>query len=1079
MIDNGFFQINDIVLNIPPTQIKINRSSYDHRLENLRSVGASVIKSKFSELGIQVSTVFTGNQKEIGDGFLPGGTGLNKLQNLIAQFRTTPFCYVKNKFLSESIFSQGTLDSMTLAIRNINISAAGGDSIDAVKVTFSFNYFNHTPYIDEFRYRRSVFLPINENTLDPSESGAWKMFYEAEKKRREQTGSPYTPVHTLSEPTTGEQVIKTKMTYRQFRMFRAPELKRIREEIRALKTTSNQSTYDAFKDDIDSRYDVLGNASDAFPQNEDLSNNYRIATVKETVDRMRYELETTMCDAGGVYLTESELIAKSRRWEIFAESLPEQWEAVILKDGNFSVLSSENQKTTDVMNAAESSASNDLILCTKNKELDLEQTRLNPIGISINFSNRLVPIPLISSMYPTYQHMGGMDVTASMSFLTTSNEDVEELARFHTMWKEQRMYMRSIPASFRKVVIQNDILNMCGLHSFMLQNMEISTVPGQPETKQIIFDLMENAKPDFSEEKLVYEEVRQGYLGKEYGPEVFKWMNSFLLRSRHKNAHPSVRWGNIFSEDIIGGKVSLKSWVRRKHWSPFSPFGYDGEVRMQLLKDKETGALLSQGVFAREPAFGDAASRGTGGSLFTPNQQPGFINPQGLLGMNYSTTESDTAQFSTSEVSKHVIYTLDLYASTMGRVFRRTTGDEATHAAKHLLSEFNIIFSEFVMDILDYRQGVEEHSATGIMTAGVGGSITDFQTVNEDLQFVNIEAHQAELVLDNLTNANLLGIEEADYDSYTILKDAERGTNNKQFRRGGLGWLTTQIDNARVLIEDRDYYKGESDSTLIEKWTREFFGLDFVLKYQVRLKTLIDRVLNEEVFLNLPEFKHIKEEILERKSTIGSTAYPDFPLNELLDVIGGIKQKGPQFLEDLKSKLKKVNDEFVPGSKVVSLDTFFGPDFYLCQPQVSQDSLLNKSELIAASEAIQDAFESTKVESVGGWLKDVIDNARPKDAKKIYDELTKTHKFMGIDQDEQIGSLRARWVDNQQLGKSVQNAGSQRKITPWLADKDDKVKHWMSSKSRVTNRIRKHCWLVFRRFERTRYSRIRMANLPL
>ena len=65
MLDDGFFQINDIVFNVPPTEIKVLRNSSDHRLENLRTVGASVLKSNFSELNIQVAAVFTDQGSEM------------------------------------------------------------------------------------------------------------------------------------------------------------------------------------------------------------------------------------------------------------------------------------------------------------------------------------------------------------------------------------------------------------------------------------------------------------------------------------------------------------------------------------------------------------------------------------------------------------------------------------------------------------------------------------------------------------------------------------------------------------------------------------------------------------------------------------------------------------------------------------------------------------------------------------------------------------------------------------------------------------------------------------------------------
>ena len=1005
MIDDGFFQINDIVLNIPPTQIKVSRNSFDHRVENLRSVGASVVKSKFSELSIQVSAVFTGNKKQLDGNKAGAATGLLDLQNLIAQFRTTPFCYVKNKFLSEAIFSQRVSSPMVLAIRNVNISVIAENSVDVVRVIFGFNFFNHLAYVDEFRYRTSVFAPINENTLDPRESEAWRMFYEAEKIRRKSTGSPYTSLNHLTD-SDGSQMMKMKMSFRQFQMFRAPELKRRKEEIKALRTEGSDPAYEDFKGSIEERARRLG--GDAFNSNERYSKDYRIATVEETLDVMRHERQTSMLNRGGVYLTEDELIAASQRWEIFAENLPEGWEAILLKDGNFSVLSSD-PKTTTVMDATTKSGADDLVLCTKIKKLDFDKMDINPVGVNINFSNRLAPIPLISSMYPTYQHMGGTDVTANISFLTTSNEDVEDLARFHTIWKEQKIYMRSIPTSFQKVTIQNDILNMCGLHSFQLQNMEIGTVPGQPETKQIVFELMENAKPDFSEEKLVYEETRQGHIRNKYANKVFKWMNDYLLRPGDPGAYSNWDWQKMFSEDIIGGRISKK---KRK-----------GKIQQQLLKDP-SGNLISQGAFSKSPGLGDMVHDP---AAFPMKGQEEFIDPYLISGI--------------SEVTKEVIYTLapggeapasDPYHSSLfirGVVDLLSTEEVQTRTApfplfvKRLLTEFNILFSEFTINLLDYYQGVEEYDSILFGAASTGGtSLSETKKINEKLIRVNVEAYEAELVLDSLKNDSLLGVEEAYKDVKAILAQADRGFHNSSYKDGALGWVTEQIARAKEFVENKPTSRSKGE--LVEN----FFNQSFVLDYQVRLRGLIDRVLSEEAFLNLEAFAKVKEEILEHKESIGKTTYPDFPLSELIDVIRGAPgDKGLDLLESLQKKLSNVNDQFVPGSKVVNLDTFFGPDYYLCGALQSQDEVLDKTKVSQASAAILDAFKNTKIQAVGGWLQNLVDEfSGPDKTKKIYKELTKTHEHMGISQADQIRALRANpaWVGNQQSGEALPDAGS-------------------------------------------------------
>lgn len=1040
MKDNGFFQINDVILNVPPSQIRITRTSQDHRIENLRTVGATILKSNYSEMNIQVSAVFTGNAKEASS-----VTGIAQLQQIIVGLRLTPFCYVKNKFLSEAIFNDGTKEGMTLAIRNINLSVTSNDAIDTIVATFDFNYFDHRPYVDEFRYRKSVFSDINHNTLDPKESEAWLMFCLAEKRRRKNIGSEYKLVHDFSSLSKNSM----KMTYREFRLFSAGALKRVQDEVSAIRTNISQ---DGFNEWFDSKTDghywsdnkEYSNGGDSFstyfPPNENMTQNYRIATVADQVSAIREEMQSSFAKTGGLNLGIEEIISNSDRWQLFSDSLPEKWEAILMKDGNFSVLSS-NPSPLQVDEAAEAAKSKDFILCTKTKELDFKDTKLVPIGININFSNRLAPIPSLTSLYPTYQYLGGMDVVVSISLLTTDTQDIEKIGQFHAIWKRQKLSMRSIPASFRKVFINNDVLNLFGLHSFQLQNLDMSTVPGQPETRQINFELIEDAKPDFSEERLNFEETRHGYISRNYAPKAFNWMSSFLITPEKdgSNVWGPYSWNNLFSEVLVGGKVELQSKLRRKFTDNaqltselVADTGTAGTIQQQILKNNLTGALVSQGVYSLSNALGDANVNWTG---FSSSRNFAVSGSRGEdAGLSYETVE------------KNIIYTLDLTTAGGSPVRKTTTdysgkdyGQESLNwATKRLLTEFNVLYSEFVLNLLDYYQGTEESVSDTVLLMKVLGLGSDAPTVYTPSgapvagMTINIEAYQAEEVLSSLKESDLLGITRAYEDIKKILEYAERGTNNKQFTRGGLGWLEIQQDKARKL-----YNEGKKEGKNLgvgEKtdWINKFFKFDFVLQYQVKLKALIDRILSEEIFLNLPEFKEVKKEILDRRVSIGSNAYPDFPLNELIDLIKEDKSNGSRFVNDLKDKLEKINGEFTPGSKILSLDTFFGPDFYICNNLTVQDDLLDKQKIVEASEMILDAHENSKINSVNSWLDNLVDRQgsteKQKETKKIMDELVKTHKYMGLDQSEEMKKIRSRWVDNQGLGAPLINTASENPV---------------------------------------------------
>ena len=109
------FQINDIILDIPPEQIQISRKSFNNKWQTLRTSSSTKVKSGFSSLDIICNAKFTDT---IGN---HGINGYQKLQALVAQFRVTPFCYVENQYLRDVITAGNYSRSMALALRNMEI----------------------------------------------------------------------------------------------------------------------------------------------------------------------------------------------------------------------------------------------------------------------------------------------------------------------------------------------------------------------------------------------------------------------------------------------------------------------------------------------------------------------------------------------------------------------------------------------------------------------------------------------------------------------------------------------------------------------------------------------------------------------------------------------------------------------------------------------------------------------------------------------------------------------------------------------------------------------------------------------
>ena len=183
MPDTGFFKINDITLTIPPSQIQVAKMNHANKVSNLRSSSDATVWSRNSEINVVVKVFFS--DTPLTPGVPEGGTGFTALQNLVAQFRCTPFCYIKNEFIRTSILGAKEEESMIFALRGVNFSttsSGGANLVGVIAAELDLSYFNHKAYVKEFLYKTEVF-GLN-TTHDPAESSAWKIMYLAEKKRR-------------------------------------------------------------------------------------------------------------------------------------------------------------------------------------------------------------------------------------------------------------------------------------------------------------------------------------------------------------------------------------------------------------------------------------------------------------------------------------------------------------------------------------------------------------------------------------------------------------------------------------------------------------------------------------------------------------------------------------------------------------------------------------------------------------------------------------------------------------------------------------------------------------------------------
>ena len=137
------FQINDIVLNIPPAKIRIDRQSFNNVYQTLRTQSSVKSKSGFSTADIYVTAEFVDDIPFDAPPLAQNGYG--QLRDLVSQFRVTPFCYVENSLLRDSFFGGAPSRSMALALKQMEISKGSQLSdVNVITVNMHFCWFNYS-----------------------------------------------------------------------------------------------------------------------------------------------------------------------------------------------------------------------------------------------------------------------------------------------------------------------------------------------------------------------------------------------------------------------------------------------------------------------------------------------------------------------------------------------------------------------------------------------------------------------------------------------------------------------------------------------------------------------------------------------------------------------------------------------------------------------------------------------------------------------------------------------------------------------------------------------------------------------
>jgi hypothetical protein len=132
------------------------------------------------------------------------------------------------------------------------------------------------------------------------------------------------------------------------------------------------------------------------------------------------------------------------------------------------------------------------ILMSRHNSFNLKAIGLIPTSISISFENILATLPVIGHPYPTFQHIGSIDAIVTLGLSTTSKDALSAMANLYALFEDQARKARRAPQGLKNIKVTNSLVNMCGIHDMIIENMVSETVPGTTDTYNIQLTLVDN-----------------------------------------------------------------------------------------------------------------------------------------------------------------------------------------------------------------------------------------------------------------------------------------------------------------------------------------------------------------------------------------------------------------------------------------------------------------------------------------------------------------------------------------------------------------------------------------------------------
>jgi len=952
--DTGYFQINDLIFQVPPEAIKVNRRAVNNYWQTLRTRSSIKLSSGYSILDIEVS------MKVIAE-----GNELEKLSCLVAQLRVTPFCWIKNQYIRNTVLGGQTKQAMVLALKQLEIRKSAGEDTNIIEVYMLFSWFNYLPYMKDWLYKEDIFVP--KPVEDPRKSRAWRIMYAAEKMR-----GPYQVPPSLYSNAV--------LDLRQFMTVTKKKFKQLKQDVAFLKEFRGQIEASLPKKGTSEFPGVVDNIIQSLVK----------SAGKERVHRSLSSVfghTTTAVGEVGVeellHLIDVDITAKGQEVESYNkvyEATTRGWEVAKLADGTPIEIVGKADATID--EKSDLSGEDDQILMESNRVLNFEKAGLIITGVSVSFENILATMPVIGHPYPSFQHIGSIDAVVTLSFVTTSENSIQAISNFYTICQDQSRKFRQVPEGIRNVVISNDIVNMCGLHEFLIEDLRQGTMPGQPGTYYGELVLVNNPLDAKTKEGLV-----------------------------------------LSSDFITDNTLRLKVIEILDQYVKFN----DQDIRTDI--DNETSefgkfvgvADKSIEVLVRSPY--DQVKPGGSGKHIATNQgvqrKATVISPygEGLSKKGFEDFPATNAYYIDSENNKRI--------SSGGYYSFNNTFDNRQAALRHfvvrymnsLTKVFSSLSSLFIKDWqghnLGITKGMVDHNTISLFTLtddqvpGIGRLRKDLIATARKFR------RRGKFNLNPSSSTDTEGISSRGemyqflFDSWNEMKDLP---------------LSDQRRKHSIILERLDFFAAEAlkekkfggNPHAINSTSFLHFRDAFIDKYLKDFrKEILDltRDIQKSQVFDLDIFQPVKDLYKEAGLPSKGNNYPDFPLTQVIEIL---RQRSDW--DKIKAKIEERRDLAGLAVYNVSLEALINPDFYLYNKTTDSTSDLISRQLInEAKEAIKLTQGQLQVDAEADWVTNTYN--RHIIGTTLAERITNDVKN-GTSNKDRVEEIRARRKELEETGKN-------------------------------------------------------------